>query len=241
MTMLSRMIDTLDDRVSHRSREIDENSIVSAAGDDFDYYLRLAQMGHHRQTETAAAPVGRPMMFDRQSPSPPLGGQFGPGPAAASGPGGAPVVSIRARSAGAANGDKTRSYPITAKQTGTLIPALSGDMAKVLRRVAENYSPETGRGEIYWADVQELCGVKDYDGFARGHLSRLTRHLRNIAGNSAAVLLVGDDSWDWVNGVNDDAAYKFYIDGPAILALRDYFAAHHELTDHSAVAKAIAA
>jgi hypothetical protein len=127
--------------------------------------------------------------------------------------------------------EEMRSFPVTLHQAAALIPSLDQATVRVLRRAAENYCPATRRGEIRLADVQELCGVKDHDAFVRAHLSPLERCLRSLTGNADAVLLIGDDSWDWINGVNDYAAVKYYIDDPAVLTLRQYFAMPNETAE----------
>ncbi len=115
------------------------------------------------------------------------------------------------------------SYPLNVRQAAKLVSGIDAGTGNVLKRIAENYQPEKGQGAIGWLEAKALTGAADYSHFARGHRSGLTRRLRKITGDADAVLLVENEDWDDRLDGADYTTGTFFIDGPAILALRTHF------------------
>ena len=119
--------------------------------------------------------------------------------------------------------DEPWSDPLDVRQAPELFSGLNAGTKSLVKRIAENYDPKTGRGTIGWSEAKALSGATDYKHLARGHLSGLTRRLRNVTGDPSAVLLVENEDWIWAEGATDWTEGTYYIDGPAILALRKHF------------------
>jgi hypothetical protein len=115
------------------------------------------------------------------------------------------------------------SYPLNVRQAVKLNSGIDDGTKRVLRRIAENYQPDKGLGLIDWPEAKALSGANDYAHFARGHRSGLTRRLRKITGDPDAQLLIENEDWEWPEGATDWTIGTFFIDGPAVLALRIYF------------------
>jgi hypothetical protein len=116
------------------------------------------------------------------------------------------------------------SYPLNFRQAEMLVKGIDTGTASVLKRIAENYrTEEGGYGEISWPEAKTLSGARNYNHFARGHLSGLTRRLRKITGDSKADLMISYGDWLWDDATQDHTGGLLFIDGPAILALRKYF------------------
>lgn len=113
-----------------------------------------------------------------------------------------------------------RSYPITLAQGRALLESIDQGTKKVLRHIARQYDPATGRGETTWLEIREiLFGIdanapvdKDaWNKFAKGHRPGLHRSLRWVVGDPKATMLIQEED------------NRYYIDAPAILSLRDLF------------------
>jgi hypothetical protein len=114
------------------------------------------------------------------------------------------------------------SHPLTVDQANQLIQKLNDKTVEVLKEAVK--SAENGKAKVSWATVKKITGAPDWTTFAKGRLGGLTRSLRSIVNDDAAVLLWWDDAWapdpqgDWL-GSNE-----IYIDGPAVPALQAVFA-----------------
>ncbi len=125
--------------------------------------------------------------------------------------------------------NRWNSYPIDTREVGEILDGVEAKTVALLKRMANNFDPHMQRCWVSWPEAKAVTGSRNYDHFARGRLGGLHKRIRSVTGDKKAILLwsfeEGEEGydWKWDEKANDYTEGTGFLDGPAALALRDYF------------------
>ncbi len=122
--------------------------------------------------------------------------------------------------------DRGQSYPLTAMQAETLLQTQSRAVQKALHVFVRNSDGEFGRATL--DELVEATGYSNPEQISRDFGS-LTQSLRSVTGETQAWLINWDpETWEWSESEQRYLTGEYYINGPAVFALRQAFGEVYE-------------
>jgi hypothetical protein len=108
-----------------------------------------------------------------------------------------------------------KSTPLTKVQAEALLARLDEKIVRFLKKIAAN------DGWITWGEIKQQFGIHDWSAFKSGPGNEINRALRDIL-HKRSPRLVWRDDYEW-KGVEEgeDEVCKAYVDGAALVALRE--------------------
>jgi hypothetical protein len=108
-----------------------------------------------------------------------------------------------------------KSTPLSKAQAEKLLAGLDAKSVDFLKRIA------AADGWIAWGEMKQHFGIKEWGAFRSGSGNKITRAVRDILDNKSARLVWREEhEWEGLDEGEDEAC-KVYVDGAALVALRE--------------------